>query len=174
MKPRRTAVSPEQAAPKPKYDFRFDWNDIWRRHQDFWSPERQAQIARFTQAAGRFHIQDQFRIVCDGQIDGHDCENVIGYDETFKFDTHDGLCQSCRAKGVDFPPRIHMTPDGVYAMTQYGPEIVPRIWDFPPELAPVAPPEPPKAPEGFATPAKALGMSPERASEIRKRLGIES
>lgn len=123
----RRFESPEDVAVAvQRADHRFDWKELWKRHRDYWLPEAVAERERFERNAGGLHIQDGFRIVCDGQVDGHDCENVIGVAETFPFDTHDGLCEQCRWRGVDFPPRIHMTPDGIYAMTAEGPQIVRR------------------------------------------------
>lgn len=115
-----------EMSPEPQVDHRFDMVQVWRRHQEYWLPEAVAERKRFEAQAGGLHIQDGFRIVCDGQVGGQDCGNVIGYAETFRFDTHDGLCASCRASYADFPPRYHMTPDGVYAMLPDGPGIIRR------------------------------------------------
>lgn len=158
MKPRKAPESSSETLRRPerKWDARWDWPELWRRHQEYWTVGVEERD-RFEKAvregkgaqnlAQTFHVQDGFRITCDGQVDGDDCGNVIGYADTFKFDTHDGLCEKCRRNRADFPPRIHMTPDGIYAMDVAGPRIVPREWDFP------ASPE-------------------ERQAEIRRRLGL--
>lgn len=114
----------EAAVALERLDHRFDWDELWRRHADYWSLEAVLERQRFEAAAGRFHIQDGFRIVCDGQINGKDCGNNIGVAPLP--DTNDGLCEQCRWRGVEFPPRIYMTPDGIYAMTADGLQIVRR------------------------------------------------
>ena len=122
-----------QLAPEPKPDPRFDMDELWKRHEEYWSHEAVEQRARFERDMGGLHIEDGFRIVCDGQVAGRDCGNVIGRADTFKFDTHDGLCEACRIGYAMFPPRVHMTADGIYAMLFDGPGVLPRPWKYPEE-----------------------------------------
>lgn len=134
---RRAVAEIDSGEPRgPRPDFRFDWKWLWKAHEEYWSPEAIECRERFAKLASSraakadgiitieraFHIADSFRIVCDGQIDGKDCGNVIGYPPLPE--THDGLCERCRRTKVIFPPRIAMTPDGIYAMTDDGPKIV--------------------------------------------------
>lgn len=122
---RRFETAEDVAVAVQRADHRFNWDELWKRHADYWLLEAVAERGRFETAAGRFHVRDDFRLVCDGQVDGHDCGNNIGLAPIP--DAHDGLCEQCRWRGVDFPPRIHMTPDGIYAMTAEGPRIVMKV-----------------------------------------------
>lgn len=105
---RRPAVESSQARVVSVVPPR-DWK---AEHAEYWSEENQARMKRFEVEAGGLHIQDDFRIVCDGiQVDGSECLNVICLPPPK--DDHDGLCERCRRLRLPFRPRIHLTPERV-------------------------------------------------------------
>lgn len=125
---RKGIAEETKVLPIVRPDPRFDMDRLWKEHARYWSDEGISCRQRFADAVHKttieeaFHIQDRFRIVCDGQVDGEDCGNVIGFAPLP--DTHDGLCERCRNRNFAFPPRIAMTKDGIYAMTDDGPSII--------------------------------------------------
>jgi hypothetical protein len=84
-----------------------------KEHAEYFDPYSVAQREKWARDAVDLHIQEGFRIVCDGIVDGQECLNVIGYADSFPFDTHDGLCTRCRKERRPFPPRTNLDPNRV-------------------------------------------------------------
>lgn len=82
-----------------------------RMHAEYWSPEWSAIRERYAKTVGRLHIRDDFRIVCDGIVDGKPCGNNIGMAPLP--DDHDGLCERCRRSCRPYVPRITTSAEAV-------------------------------------------------------------
>jgi hypothetical protein len=108
---RKNLALPEETKKKPWRVPEPESERLPREHAEYWSPEAVERRARWLADNKGFHIRDDFRIVCDGIVDGETCGNNIGMAPLP--DGHDGLCERCRNRRIPFHPRITLDPNGV-------------------------------------------------------------